>query len=101
VTAASSTTAAPAVHAALVELSRRLEALRAQTRAAAEAVERGGAAPNGWHTADARLVTAMVALEGYAGRQDPQLGRRDWLSRDVRDRSRGTGSIPGQGLPAN
>lgn len=100
-TAASSTTAAPAVHTALVELSRRLEVLRAQARAAAEAVEQGGAAPNGWHTADDRLLAAMVALEGYAGRRDPQLGRRDWLSRDVRGRNQAAGSLPEQGLPSD
>lgn len=98
-TAALTTAAAPAVRAALLELSGRLEGLRAQVRAATESVELDGAAPNGWHTADDRLVAAMVALEGYAGRRDPQLGRRDWLSRDLRDRSRAAGSVPRQGRP--
>lgn len=95
-TAASSTTAAPAVHAALLELSRRLEVLWAQTRAAAEAVDRDGTAANGWQTADERLARAMVALEGYAGRRDPHLGRRDWQSRDVRARGRAGGRVPAQ-----
>jgi len=99
VTAALSTTAAPGVRTALLELSRRLEGLWVQVRTTAEAVERDGAAPDGWRTADDRLMAALVALEGYAGRRDPQLGRRDWLSRACRDRDRAPAGVPRQGRP--
>jgi hypothetical protein len=67
---------------ALVAMSTRLEQLWQQ-------VDGHAAEPGGWLQAHDRLLTAMSALEGYAGRLRPDLGRRDW-------RSRGCGPIPPQ-----
>lgn len=58
---------------ALVSMSNRLERLWRETRRST--------GPAGWDIATDSLVTAMTALEGYAGLLRPDLGRRDWRTR--------------------
>ena len=63
------------MRAALVVLSRRLELLWREAQAHGS---------GDWDDAADRLVTAMTALEGYAGTLHPELGRRDWPARAQR-----------------
>lgn len=64
------------LRATLVAMSSRLELLWSETRRSAGMTD--------WDVAGDRFVDALSALEGYAGLLEPELGRRDWRSRDPR-----------------
>lgn len=101
-TALSQRSADHVVHDSLVTMSSRLEDLWRQSctgrvpsvagpgaaggppaRAAVADGAAAGVAAQEWHEALGRLVLAMTALEGYAARLDPSLGRRDWRCREA------------------
>jgi hypothetical protein len=82
------------VHLSLLRLSARLET---EWRAVSERVldsRPDSEERRRWEAALDRVTDALASLEGYAGRVDTTLGRRDWAAR--RPRLYG---VPPQGAP--